>query len=285
MNELDQELLRAASQGNLDRVNELLEKGASVHAQEALGDTALNQAAYGGHLAVVQRLVEAGADIENVGASDQTPIMNAAFASRVKVVEFLLTKGALVNHDLLSSIQLKVNILTENAEAGMVQPQAVEAWTWFLKLLQLAQLKQVKPSTGGSSPADAQLLQAAYAGNVDDLNKAIQSGANPNASDGQDIAALRWAAQNGHVEAVKILLGAGANVNQQSQSGWTALMQSVLAEQLAIVTLLIEQGAEVNAKTFANATALYFARDVVQFAADEATARRIITLLEQHGAE
>jgi ankyrin repeat protein len=286
MNQADQQLLQAASEGNLSEVIRLLEMGANVNAREQVGDTALNQAARYGHLEVVKRLLEAGADIENKGGADLTPLMNAALVQRPSaghfaIVQLLLERGARVSQDLLSSVQLRVNILEENAEAGMVTPDAVAGWNWFLKFLQLAQIKQTRPRMEHLSESDSQLLRAADEGKLDDLAAAIRVGANVNASDDQDISALRWAAQGGHVEAVKILLEAGADVNRKSRLGWTALMQAVIAGSVETVSELIERGADVKA----DATALFFARDIVQFSPDKEAAGEIIKLLETHGAE
>jgi ankyrin repeat protein len=287
--EADQQLLQAASEGNLGKVIKALENGANVNAREQFGDTALNQAARYGHIAVVRRLVEAGADIENKGGADLTPLMNAALpsqpsASHFETVQFLLDQGARVSQDLLSSVQLRINILEENAEAGMVNPKAAEGWIWFIKFLQLAQIKQVKPKTEHHSALDAQLLSAAYEGKLDDLKMAIQAGAKVSISDDQDISALRWAARGGHTEAVRVLLAAGADVSQKSRLGWTALMQAVIAESVETASVLLEQGADVKAKTFADVSALDFARDIVTFSSNKEAAGEMIKLLEAHGA-
>lgn len=155
--EIEQQLLQAASNGNLSGVIAALEKGAGVGARGEFGDTALNEAAEYGHLEVAKRLVEAGADIENKGGADKTPIMNAVFAGHVEVVKFLLEKGARVSDDLLSSVQLKINILEENAEAGMVNPEAAKAWKGFFNYLIAARLRQDLPEiVEGLSAADAE---------------------------------------------------------------------------------------------------------------------------------
>lgn len=142
---VNEQLLKAAYDGDLDGVNDALQQGASIEAKEQFGDTALNQAAENGHLEVVKRLIEAGADINNKGGADKTPIKNAAFAGHVDIVRLLLEKGATVDNDLLSSVQMKVNILEENAENGMVRPEAVKAWKGFLSMLVGASLKQDLP--------------------------------------------------------------------------------------------------------------------------------------------
>ena len=138
----DTPLQAAAREGDLTAVNALLAEGAMVDAKSEYGDTALNLAAENGHAEVVARLLEAGANIENLGGADKTPLMCAAFAGQVKVVQLLLEKGALINSDLLSSLQLKVNILEENAEDGMVNPVAAQAWRRFLDYMIEAWKKQ-----------------------------------------------------------------------------------------------------------------------------------------------
>jgi ankyrin repeat protein len=141
----NQQLLQAAAAGDLPGVEAALQAGAAVDSRDPSGDTALNAAAHGGHLDVAARLLEAGANLENIGGADLTPLMAAAFAGHFAVVQLLLDRGALVNHDLLSSLQLKVNILAENAEAGMVVPEAVDTWKQFLGYMVTAQLRQHLP--------------------------------------------------------------------------------------------------------------------------------------------
>lgn len=150
----NQQLLHAAVAGDLAGVEAALQAGADPDARGQLGDTALNEAAQRGHLDVARRLLEAGANLENVGGADLTPVMNAAFAGHFAVVQLLLNRGARVNHDLMSSLQLKVNIVAENAEAGMVLPEAVDAWKQFLSYMVTAQLRQHLPELVARLSAD-----------------------------------------------------------------------------------------------------------------------------------
>lgn len=138
----DTPLQAAAREGDLTAVNGLLAQGATIDARAEYGDTALNLAAENGHAEVVARLLEAGANIENLGGADKTPLMGATFAGHVKIVQMLLDKGALINRDLLSSLQLKVSILEENAEEGMVIPTSAQAWLRFLDYMIAAWQKQ-----------------------------------------------------------------------------------------------------------------------------------------------
>ncbi len=169
----DEQFRQAAVDGNLDGVIEALTIGADVNARGEYGDTALNEAAERGHIDVVRHLIESGADIDNKGGADKTPVMNAAFAGHVPVVRLLLEHGATINNDLLSSVQLKVSILEENAEAGMVRPDAVDAWKGFLNFLIAARLKQDLPeiieglSTAGEKKNALERVESAANRGVD----------------------------------------------------------------------------------------------------------------------
>lgn len=229
---------------------------------------ALCDAAMRGDLDTVKAALALGASLEAKGYADFTALALAARDGHEHVVRYLLDHGAQVTSDAI-----------------LVANMSSQSTPRILGLMQLAQLRQVKPSTGGLSASNAQLLQAAYSGDLPALQAALQAGANPGASDGQDNAALRWASRWGHRDCVTALLDAGAGVNQASYTGWTALMEAVLAGHEDLVALLVERGADVNARTFAHASVLYFARDVVQYMEDVAAAERIVALLEAHGAE
>ncbi|HEX4953346.1 MAG TPA: ankyrin repeat domain-containing protein [Thermoanaerobaculia bacterium] len=142
----DEQLLKAASEGDLSGVEQALRSGADVDAKGTFNDTALNGACTWGHTEVVKLLLEAGADVENKGGADMTPLMNAASRGHFEVVQLLLQKGARVSDDLLSIIQTKVNILEENAEAGMVLWEGVAAWKSRQQFLLTERLRQDVPA-------------------------------------------------------------------------------------------------------------------------------------------
>ncbi|TDA41701.1 MAG: hypothetical protein DSO07_03190 [Thermoproteota archaeon] len=87
----------AARNGHLDIVKLLLERGADVNARNESGDTPLTAAAANGHLDVVRFLVNRGADIDARNDSDCTPLHIAAIRGHLNVVKFLVEKGADVN--------------------------------------------------------------------------------------------------------------------------------------------------------------------------------------------
>ena len=146
----NKQLLEAAQSGNVAGVRDALDHGAAIETKGDYNDTALNYAAQQGYLEIVKLLVERGADINNKGGGDKTPLMCAAFNSSTaehnKIVEYLIEKRALISDSLLSGVQLKVNILEENAESGMVLPEGVKAWKNFLSYLGTARVRQDFPN-------------------------------------------------------------------------------------------------------------------------------------------
>ncbi len=133
--EFTKQLLDAAYNGNLTIVEMVLKLMVDINSKGEYGDTALNKAADQGHLELIKYLIEKGADVNNKGGADLTPIMNAATAGHTEVVQLLIDKGAILSNDLLSTIQMKVNILKENSELGMVTKEGYEAWRKFFEYL------------------------------------------------------------------------------------------------------------------------------------------------------
>lgn len=127
------QLLREAASVDIAAVRAVLATGAPVNDRGEYGDTALNIAAEAGKADIVEALIAAGADIENLGGADKTPLMCAAFAGHVPVVRILLRAGARISDDLLNSLAMKVEILEENAESGMVRPESADQWRRFLQ--------------------------------------------------------------------------------------------------------------------------------------------------------
>lgn len=141
----DKKLLDAAKNGDKKGVEAALSEGANVNFTGDYNNTALNYAADGGHTDIVILLIEKGADVNNKGGADMSPLTNAATAGHLDVSVLLLEKGAVVTNDLLSAIQLKINVFEENAHSGMVTHETVEVWKDFLENLYTSRIKQDLP--------------------------------------------------------------------------------------------------------------------------------------------
>lgn len=88
------ELRRAASEGNVARVKQLLEAGTNVNAANRYGGTALSFACDRGHLEVVKLLLQNGADLNAKDTFyNATPLSWAAQKGHVEITRLLLDKG------------------------------------------------------------------------------------------------------------------------------------------------------------------------------------------------
>jgi len=84
----------AAYQGNLDRVQELLNSGVDASSIENWsGYTPLHYAVYSNHLEISKLLVQQGASFEDFGRSAVAPVHLAASSNALKITEFLITLG------------------------------------------------------------------------------------------------------------------------------------------------------------------------------------------------
>ncbi len=91
-------LIRAAGQGDIGTVRELLERGANVNARDSdLSWTPLMSAALSGKIDVVKLLIEKGAHINAKDKFSWTPLMIASRSGHADIVRVLLDAGADVN--------------------------------------------------------------------------------------------------------------------------------------------------------------------------------------------
>ena len=109
--------------------------------------------------------------------------------------------------------------------------------------------------------------EAAAAGNLGTIRRALGGGADPNglvraqAADGVECeaTALVLAASNGQLEAVALLLECGASADKPNSLGSTPLMVAASNGQAAVLGLLLECGADLTVTHPEGATAFHFA--------------------------
>lgn len=105
-------LMFAANEGDLNKVKELLDKGANANAK--YGDTALIRASWNGHTEIVEALVEAGADVNVKDENGNIALIWASAVGYIEIVKALIEAGA----DVDAEYEDGCTALTASAELG-----------------------------------------------------------------------------------------------------------------------------------------------------------------------
>ncbi len=93
-----------------------------------------------------------------------------------------------------------------------------------------------------------QLWWAAKDGRLEDVERMLEEGANPNAADLDGEGPLHAAARWGQVAVAEVLLSHGADPGAKALYGATPLQVSVLEAQVGAARVLLSHGADVNAR-------------------------------------
>lgn len=121
------------------------------------------------------------------------------------------------------------------------------------------------------------LILAAKRGNIREVERILDSGADSDFRGMWGMTPLIWAASKGHTKIAELLLSRGADVNARANNQSTALMWACFSGHDDMVRLLLEKGAEVQAKSNSGATPLV--------AAAERGHQETVRLLLAHGAK
>jgi len=92
--DLDIQLLNASKKGYVNKIKELLDRGANKDSKDNAGLTPLIRASRNGNAEVVKLLLDAGADKDAKDNDGWTPLILASLFGKTKVVKLLLEYGA-----------------------------------------------------------------------------------------------------------------------------------------------------------------------------------------------
>ena len=199
----EEELLKAAKNGDLQTVTNYISKGADVNSKDYFGATALMSAAYRGFTEIVKILIEHGADVnardhDGNTALDKTPLNPQNGKKMLEIAKLLLEHGADVN----SKDRYGATALSYAAGAG---------FTEMVKLLLKYGADINAKSYGGYPPGieaageKIALMHAAARGHIETVNVLLEHGADVNAKNEYGKTASKLASERGHKEIAKLL--------------------------------------------------------------------------------
>ena len=258
--------MEAAEHGHKATVEALLDKGADMNAKAKNDDTALSLATAGSHTAIVTlleatpKLLKAatandaskvnealteGADKDAKDSAGWTALMWGAWNGHEDIVQALIDEGADVNA-LSTAGSTALKLATVKGHGAIVTLLKANGATGT----------PTAPTTAEKTTATAKLFTAVKANNVNQVNEAIEAGANIDTQGANRYTALMFAARDGRTAIAKALIDKGANVNTQGKYKYTALIYAARYDHPAIVKALITGGANVNARDKYRLTAL-----------------------------
>lgn len=257
----------AASDGQTEVVQYLLEGVADPNNSRVDDISALMAAAVGGHDKVVELLLQHGAKADATDREGLTPLMNAAEKGNVQVIQSLLKSFQANDDDDDDDVQQQrkdyVNMLSITGFNALIIASAHGNVNAVKELLNYgADVTIQSPDSGVTA-----LMYAAANGRVDVVEVLLQEGKAP--VDQKHLGggtALLEAATGGAVEAMKILIAAGADIDLKDEDGVSALMgiasQCDLEGQKMMVKALQDINkfdAELNRMSFSGGTPIMFA--------------------------
>ncbi|XP_076021609.1 kinase D-interacting substrate of 220 kDa B [Genypterus blacodes] len=235
-------LISASKEGFIDVVKELLENNANLEHRDMGGWTALMWAAYKGRIAVAQMLLEKGANPNITGQYSVYPIIWAAGRGHAEIVRLLLQHGA------------KVNCSDKYGTTPLIWAARKGHFDSVMHLL--ANGADVDQEGANSMTALIVGVKGGFTGVVKEL---LKRNPNVNMTDKDGNTALAIAAKEGHTEIVQDLLDAGTYVNVPDRCGETMLIGAVRGGHVEIVRALLNKYADIDVRGQDGKTALYWA--------------------------
>ncbi len=148
-----------------------------------------------------------------------------------------------------------------------------------------AKEEAVETETSIVAGAATTLNEAAAKGDLAQVKKLLQKGANVNAKDAFSATPLHEAAEAGHKAVAQLLVSKGANVNAKAQDKSTPLHLAAAGYHKDIAELLIVKGADVNAKDGSGNTPLHLAVEWSGDASLPPAQKAVVELLLSKGAD
>lgn len=119
-------------------------------------------------------------------------------------------------------------------------------------------------STAGLSDEDAKFITACYGADVEQIEKMVDEGQDPNIADVNRRSALHFCSGNGLTTVCQKLIQAGANLNAQDVLGFTPLHMATGYKKENTVRILVEAGADANITSLKGDLAVEIAENILE---------------------
>ncbi len=244
----DEQLILAAEKGDMPRVQELIRKGANIHARDIFNHTPLIGAAAAGSAEIVQLLLDKGADPNAQAAGftwiGDTPLIAAVMYRHRTVAEILIKCRANVN----AKDAVKKSALHWAAQYG------------FGDMVGLLLINGADINARGHEGWTA-LINAAHDRHADIVVFLAKKGADVNARGDDGFPTLFRAIYHEDTPVVRALVDNKADVNVKDKFGITPIMVAAFVGSVDILQVLLENGADPAMVSKRGETALKFAEE------------------------
>ena len=257
----------AVSTGNEEVFKYLLSQGASISVKTNKGRTILQQACKAGFKEIVKQLIAKGADVNATSNDGEHSLGDAVLNGHEEVVKLLIANGADIN--------LNVKGKGTALDAG--------AWNGHSTIVDflIAHGANVNVNATNGKPlhfAAGASIKVADKICAKIVEKLLSKGADVHAKRSRDDRTpLHEAARKGRTQTTNVLISAGADVTSKDKDGRTPLHYAARRGQHKAAEVLIAAGSDINVRDNEGHTPLWHANDRDQ--------RDIVKLLRRHGAK
>jgi ankyrin repeat protein len=238
-NELNDRLIQAAAAGDTAAVEQLLQQGADINAQDRFGNTALIMAVQFDKVEMVKLLLRKGADPNGAGGG---ALLTAIDGDKLEIVKLLLEGGA------------NVDVVENTGTTPLIEAVQRNNSAMVKLLLNKGANPNVRNKNGCSA-----LYMAAGQDDAEFVRLLLDHGADINEANVAQETALHQASLNGRAAVVKLLIERGAKTEAKAEFASTPLHEAAHWCQPEAARALIEGGANVEARNDRAETPLHFA--------------------------